>query len=306
MGKDSAIEWTDHTFNPWWGCKKFRPSGGCMNCYAETWATRFGFSVWGDGPRRFFGERHWNDPRRWNRRAEGNRQKALVFCGSMCDIFEGRDDLNPARLKLWHLIEETPNLIWLLLTKRPADIGLMLPLRWAWTKGRLPPNVWFGISASNQKELDYTWFTLTALDIWDEKRRPLRAFLSLEPLLEQIDLSAALLSIETGHQARWILAGGESGHDARIMPKHVLKDVRRQARQANVPFLFKQWGEFVPDDPAHQPLGGIPAEVLARARKYICDGDTYRRVGKRWAGNWLDGQQYLEFPAEFGRNIKPS
>ena len=100
MGKDSEIEWTHHTFNPWWGCSKVSPA--CKNCYAETWAKRVGQNVWGEGSeRRFFGEKHWGEPLIWNRAAEAAKQRARVFCASMADVFEDRSDLDQERLKLW-------------------------------------------------------------------------------------------------------------------------------------------------------------------------------------------------------------
>src|SRR5712671_4682439 len=101
MAKDSRIEWTNHTFNPWWGCVKVSPA--CKHCYAETWARRVGQKIWGArAPRRFFSEAHWNAPRIWNREAEGERRR--VFCASMADVFENRRELYEWRNRLWCLI----------------------------------------------------------------------------------------------------------------------------------------------------------------------------------------------------------
>lgn len=109
MAKDSGIEWTHHTFNPWWGCVKLSPA--CRHCYAESWARRVGMDLWGgDAPRRFFSENHWREPLRWNLEAERLNVRARVFCASMADVFEPRIDLDPWRKKLWHLIEKTPHL----------------------------------------------------------------------------------------------------------------------------------------------------------------------------------------------------
>ena len=79
MGQDTAIAWTDHTFNPWWGCERVSP--GCQHCYAETFAKRTGNAVWGkNADRRFFGDKHWNEPRKWDRAAAEAGRPALVFC----------------------------------------------------------------------------------------------------------------------------------------------------------------------------------------------------------------------------------
>src|SRR5687768_814805 len=85
LAKNSRIEWTNHTFNPWWGCVKV--SEACKHCYAEAWAKRLGSKVWGiNADRRFFGDKHWAEPIRWNAAAEETGQRARVFCASMADV----------------------------------------------------------------------------------------------------------------------------------------------------------------------------------------------------------------------------
>ena len=87
MAQFSSIEWTDHTFNPWWGCTKVSPA--CDHCYAETWARRMGFDIWTRGkPRRFLSDAYWQQPRRWNDNAARTGRRARVFCASMADVFE--------------------------------------------------------------------------------------------------------------------------------------------------------------------------------------------------------------------------
>src|SRR5258707_547906 len=126
MSQQSAIEWTDHTYNPWWGCTKI--SAGCDHCYADTLSTRYGHDVWGpDAPRRFFGDKHWAEPIKWDRDAAAAGVRRRVFCGSMCDWAEGRHDQAEARTRLFALIEATPNLDWQLLTKRPGAIPHLVP-----------------------------------------------------------------------------------------------------------------------------------------------------------------------------------
>ena len=224
MGEHSGISWTDATFNPWWGCTKVSPA--CKNCYADTWARRTGASLWGDAaPRRFFGDKHWAEPLRWNAAAEKAGVRRRVFCASMADVFEARGELDPHRERLWRLIEATPHLDWLLLTKRPENIAKML--------GTATPNVWLGTTVENEEMA--------------EKRVPALLsnpatvhFLSCEPLLGPLDLRPWLVS---DTHVSWVLVGGESGGGARPMQPAWALDIRDQCMAAEVPFHFKQWGE---------------------------------------------------------------
>ena len=170
MGRDSEIEWTHHTFNPWWGCTKVSPA--CENCYAEAWAKRVGSDVWGaKAERRFFGAKHWKEPELWNDAAERLGIRYRVFCASMADVFESRADLKPERAKLWEVITKTPALDWLLLTKRPQNIAKMVP----WGK-KWPDNVWIGTTVEDQKFAALRLPHLLALPAAVR-------FLSCEPLL---------------------------------------------------------------------------------------------------------------------------
>src|SRR5690348_1510361 len=109
--KGTSIAWTRHTFNPWWGCTKVSP--GCTNCYAESMDKRIGGDHWGvHAERRFFGEAHWRQPLLWNAEAKHLGERHRVFCASMADIFEDRDDLVPHRDRLWSLIQACDSLDW--------------------------------------------------------------------------------------------------------------------------------------------------------------------------------------------------
>ena len=137
MAKNSAIEWTDHTFNPWEGCTKISPA--CDNCYAAERAARYKTVEWG-GPRRRTSKSNWNKPLKWERQAstfafeEGRRQR--VFCASLADVFDNQVP-EEWRADLWDLIRACPSLDWLLLTKRPQNIEKMLPEFWDEIKGRI-------------------------------------------------------------------------------------------------------------------------------------------------------------------------
>lgn len=268
MAKNSRIEWTTHTFNPWWGCVKMSPA--CKHCYAESWAKRVGSRVWGKAaPRRFFGDKHWQEPQKWNAEADKQGLRARVFCASMADVFEDRSDLDVWRDRLWTLIEETPALDWLLLTKRP-DLVLD-KVRWtnAW-----PKNVWIGTTVENQH--------------WAKKRLPELSkipasvrFISAEPLLGPIDLS------EWSDQIDWVITGGESGPKARPSSPSWFRHLLNQCMASSIPFHFKQWGDWGPG----QGLNLASARVAKAA-----DGTTMLRVGKKVAGRTLDGTTWDGLP----------
>ncbi len=222
MAKDSPIEWTDDTFNPWWGCAKV--SSGCENCYAEVFAKRFGHNVWGKrGDRRRFGDAHWAKPLRWNRDAGIAGVRRRVFCASMADVF---DEMAPEedQIRLWNLIQETPNLDWLLLTKRPHRVRAAIPNNWLHSPR---PNVWFGTSVERMDVID-------RVHELREVPAALR-FLSIEPLLGELR-GIPLDGID------WVIVGGESGAKSRPMSPDWVRQIQQQCVSASVPFFFKQWG----------------------------------------------------------------
>ena len=209
-------------------------SPACDNCYAEVWAHRLGQDLWGPREaRRFFGDNHWREPLRWNAEAENEQRRARVFCASMADVFEWRADLNEQRARLWQLINQTPNLDWLLLTKRPQHILRMTP--WG---DRWPDNVWVGTTVENQRFAD--------LRLPQLLRVPARVrFLSCEPLLGPLNLQSWFN--RTGyHPIDWIIVGGESGVHSRPMHPDWALGLLEQCQTAQVPFHFKQWGHWGP------------------------------------------------------------
>lgn len=268
MAKNSKIEWTTHTFNPWWGCVKMSPA--CKHCYAESWAKRVGNKVWGiSAERRFFGGKHWSEPLKWNAAAAASGERARVFCASMGDVFEHREDLDVWRDKLWELIEATPSLDWLLLTKRPDRVNDCVP----WSD-RWPSNVWLGTTVENQ--------------IWADKRLPSLAstgaavrFISAEPLLGPVDIQPWADDID------WVITGGESGPKARPSSPSWFRQLLNQCMASEIPFHFKQWGDWAPGQ-------GIN---LAKARSASAeDGTTMLRLGKKAAGRVLDGATWDGLP----------
>lgn len=304
MGENSKIEWTQHTFNAWIGCTKV--AAGCANCYAEILMDRrYGKAQWGpNGTRVLTSPSNWAKPLKWNRDAEKAGVRARVFCASLADVFEDwsgpilnsdgtgnavlEDDpprsramtLDDVRQDLFRLIDATPHLDWLLLTKRPENILEMWPR--GWTGAECRPNVWLGTSIATQADADKNIPKLL-------KCRDLSPvlFLSMEPLLGPVDLMidgecsdwacgvCGSNNVDTevrvaeddvstyacnscgyvggGEDADWksmidwVIVGGESGPGARPMHPQWARDIRDQCQTAGVPFFFKQWGEYICD-----------------------------------------------------------
>ncbi len=326
MSENTKIEWADHTFNPWEGCQKVGP--GCDHCYAETRNARFGGGQtvnWGPGaPRRRTSAANWRKPLQWNACHEaffaehGLRQR--VFCASLADVFDNAVSAQ-WRFDLLRLIVETPNLDWLLLTKRISNAAEMLEQamraltigREGWRDNNLP-NVWLGVTICNQEEADRDIPKLLAV--------PARVrFLSMEPLLGPVRLQPCWLEGEWEQGAfpslDWVIVGGESGPGARPMHPDWARGLRDQCAAAGVPFLFKQWGEYLPwthfnsariDDPPEQKRFstmerrgehwedvGYPMWCDS-ADGAIDDMQCLGRVGKKAAGRLLDGVQHDGFP----------
>jgi protein gp37 len=221
MAERTLIAWTDHTFNIAWGC--WVKSPGCANCYADAGATRYGFDIWGkDKPRRTFGEKHWSQPLKWNKAAEAEGRRHRVFCSSMTDWALPDPIIAGERVKMWELIRRTPWLDWQLLTKRSELIAEYLPGDW----GNGYPNVWHGVSVENRKH------GLPRID--DLRTIPCGIrYLSCEPLLEDLG-DVDLRGIH------WVIAGGESGANYRLMDHDWARGLRDQCAAKGVSFFFKQ------------------------------------------------------------------
>ena len=269
--KDSKIQWTDHTFNPWIGCTKVSP--GCLNCYAEAMDLRFtGGAHWGKGAaRRRTSAANWKQPMKWDReslnawcaaRGQGvsftEPRRPRVFCASLADWL---DDEVPIEwlADLLDLIRRTPHLDWLLLTKRPEnwkarlddiltreaipedDDGRPTLSDWIldWYNGKPPSNVWMGTSVEDQTRADQRIPQL--LEIPAKVR-----FLSCEPLLGLVDLAYSAFngadSLSKIAGIHWVICGGESGRSAREMDKDWARFLYAQCHRAGIAFFMKQMG----------------------------------------------------------------
>lgn len=265
MGQDSKIEWTHHTFNIVWGCVQVSPA--CSDCYAKRLAERYGFDVWGkDKPRRVLGEAYWREPLKWNRNAQQSGERKRVFCSSMADVFEDHPTVAEQRLRLWPLIESTPWLDWLLLSKRPENMRAMLPQEWLYSPRR---NVWLGATIENQELLEPRADALLGTPAAVH-------FFSCEPLLGPLDIK--------GYRPAWIIAGGESGPRARPSHPDWFRNLRDQSLANGIKFHFKQWGEY----------GPMPAAMLEINSNFRAN-DPYR-FGKKAAGRLLDGRTWDGIP----------
>lgn len=335
MSDATAIEWCDSTFNPWIGCTKVGP--GCDHCYAEADFDHRRHRVqWGAGnPRSRTSPENWRKPLGWNAGHEkffaehGRRRR--VFCASLADVFDNEVPIGWF-LDLLDLIRLTPNLDWLLLTKRignwrtrlerARNYAVTVPhadelIVWisTWLANEPPANVWLGATVVNQVEANRDIPKLL------EASARVR-FLSIEPMLGPIDIDRAMYG--TGRRGcnafgftdgfgeevmlNWVIAGGESGKDARPMHPDWARSLRDQCQSAGVPFLFKQWGEWAPTPmEALRHLGLSKYAHLPKTResdiagtKVLVNGKwvmyPIHRPGKKAAGRLLDGREWNGFP----------
>ncbi|MCI0555541.1 MAG: phage Gp37/Gp68 family protein [Anaerolineae bacterium] len=223
MAENSKIGWTDHTFNTHWGCEKVSP--GCAHCYADAFDHRLGMNHWGkNAPRRFFGEKHWREPLKWNREAKALGVIKKVFSNSMSDICEKRPDLDAPREKVFQMAEETEWLIWMFLTKRPENIYPMMPAHW---RRRPPQNVWWGTTVEGQPYVKPRGDALLSVPA------PVH-FFSHEPLLTPVYLD--------GLRPEWGIVGGESGPLCRPMELEWARSLRDQYKEIGSAFFMKQLG----------------------------------------------------------------
>ena len=315
MSENTNIEWCDSTFNPFIGCTKVSP--GCDNCYAEKLMDhRMHKVVWGAGQERVrTSAANWRKPLAWNAAADafmaahGRRQR--VFCASLADVFD--NEVDPQwRRDLFDLIELTPNLDWLLLTKRIGNVARMVADARShdWLAGQR--NVMLGATIVNQAEADRDIPKLLAVPA-------ARRFLSMEPLLGPVNLTAIPMSggghhefdpIITANVLRrakaypplpsldWVIVGGESGPGARPMSPDWARNLRDQCAAAGVPFLCKQWGEWAPatDHGDTVSVEGVAPFTDRPQWHKFSDGQLMARIGKRAAGRRLDGIEHNGFP----------
>lgn len=314
MGKNSKIEWTHATWNPWYGCKKISP--GCQHCYMYREMTRYNTF---DPYTVTRSKTTFRNPLKW-------KEPQLVFTCSWSDFFI--QDADAWRAEAWEIIRQTPHLIYQILTKRPENIPDRLPDDW----GSGYPNVYLGVSVENA---DYLWRILCLYRIpatlywvslepllgplnitpwlgylwecpvcgysWDQERclaRPPGITKCKRCYAKDVTYSDVQL-IRKGLQG--VVAGGESGPNARVSHPEWFRSIRDQCQEAHIPFHFKQWGAWCPVSYYELPDKYLTAssEVvkLSRDRLQRISADCLMgKVGKEKAGRLLDGREWNEIP----------
>jgi protein gp37 len=332
MTDHTNIEWCDATVNWWVGCTQISPA--CDHCYAKRIAAPFWGQKWGPGVplQRFEGA--LETLKALDRKAQRLGRPLVVFHNSVSDMFD-KDAPDEWRMDAFQGMADTPNLIHLVLTKRIGNVrpytqrdGLAFDLI---GDGR----VRLGITVCNQEEADRDIPKLLAVPA-------AQRFLSLEPLLGPVDLRDPPNDIgeprysyldqelrDQGNGIDWVIVGGESGPGARPMHPDWARSLRDQCQAAGVPFLFKQWGEWLPGQNEfheqassksaahHQDGRWGPTDTKVNDRNYVTwnpSGDMrmgslidalidYRvhawaeRVGKKASGRLLDGVEHNGRPA---------
>lgn len=285
----TKIEWTDETWNPVTGCQQVSP--GCDHCYAKTWAGR----QMGEWKGRAFEQVRCHEDRL---EIPARRKKPTrFFVNSMSDLFH-KDVPDEFIEQVFLVMLGSPQHTFQVLTKRPERMRRFIPsfLRFF----REPKNAWLGVSVENA---GYKW----RIDMLRETPAAIR-FLSIEPLLGDV----GELNLDGIH---WVIVGGESGPGARPMHQQWALSILRQCEAANVPFFFKQWGEWKPLGTLNgiiplvigdkrravvfrdgtlvtdKTLLTVPAEKYARA-----NAEMIERVGKKKAGRELAGRTWDEYP----------
>jgi len=275
MGETTEISWCSSTFNPWLGCTNISP--GCDHCYAESWSKRSGLVRWGNNPRRRTSAANWRKPLEWNedaprfQREHGHRQR--VFCASLADWLDNQVD-RQWRADLLSLIEATPLLDWLLLTKRPQNALKLVPREWF---GR--HNVWIGITAEDEAHYRQRWPIAAKIPA-------VVRFISYEPAIGPLGPRLQLGDDPTVPD--WLIIGGESGGNARRMDVTWAQQARDLCLEYGVACFFKQFG-IPQNNPIYRER---PTQACAfSGTRRVAHFDPH---GK--GGSLLDGRPWKEYP----------
>lgn len=301
MGKVTAIEWTDATWNPIRGCS--RVSEGCRNCYAESVAARFSgpgqayeglasFQIIGQGTPAERVEPHWrggirfieqhlHDPIRW-------KQPRRIFVNSMSDLFHPRMT-GEWLAEIFDVMARAPQHTYQILTKRPermldalraaGDPDVAPAFENTYGQSWPPANWWFGVSIEDQETASHRLPILAQCPIEN-------TFASYEPALGPVNW----FETDFADTLEWLICGGESGPHARPMHPDWARAARTFCEFHGIPFFFKQWGAWKPN-----ATGRIRDNSTGHIT-HMKDSAEMARVGKHRAGALLDGVESKEFP----------
>lgn len=297
MADETLISWADMTFNPWVGCTRVSPA--CDGCYAaHLMETRMGRVTWG-GPGVGAGTRdrtsagNWRKPVAWDKKAAATGSRPFVFCSSLADVFDNEIP-NEWRADLFALIHDTPNLVWLLLTKRPQNIVKLFDSI-SFDRGAWPKNAAIGTTVEDQKRAD---INLPALQVAKVELKPLFTFGSFEPLLGPVVIPSVFMP-------DWVITGGETdqgAHKARPTHPDWFRSLRDQCTAAGAAYHHKQNGEWLPWIPLKGNPDGKPIEHVMKDGSAYYHGNygsslqSMIKVGKHSSGRLLDGVEHNAFP----------
>lgn len=337
MAADTAIEWADSTFNAWSGCTKVSPA--CRNCYAERWAKRIGRGWGETEPRVITAPDYWSNLDKWKRadaRAPAGTPPRLVFVNSLSDFFDEWPGqvVNHKYGPLWINPEEPlaypiselgplhsgtcvpytldhlrarmlgemlllPDMIFLVLTKRPDLAAAMLRKAWQMVcrvrgthyhgligeaLATFLPNVWIGTTVEADQ---YKYRIRHAAGLGASV-----TFVSHEPAFDAIKLNDFdVPGVRIGSMVDWIITGGESG-SRKILSPAIVRTMRDQCKSFDIPFFFKQWGEVIP----RGEVGASGKVITGGDLVETHEGVEFVRCGVKIAGNHIDGQRHQEWP----------
>jgi protein gp37 len=245
VGEQTKIPWCHHTFNGWLGCEKV--SDACAHCYAEVTTPvnayrAKGLELWGHGAaRQITGKAVWRAPMKWDREAREAGERRRVFAFSLADVFEDRRDLDMARRDFFSLVVETPNLDWLVLTKRIDRVLDLVPS--TWRTGGFPRNWWQGVTVESERGAHTFIDDATGKVAYRPDEHRLRwlaripsvvRFVSCEPMLDRINFDPWLDAFD------WIIFGGESGRRPRDFSVPHLRNAMWQCESKKI--FVKQVG----------------------------------------------------------------
>lgn len=308
MGTDTKIPWCDHTWNPFIGCTW--ASAGCDNCYAkawnDTWFPKLDFGT----PRRASKQKQREPLARYGKGPNKGEYKwksgDTVFVCSLSDFWH-ENVPDSWRLDAFAIMSQRPDLTFMILTKRPlimtSNDGAWMPYKYSMLKPVSTDNIWMGITAEDQKRLDFRNEIL-------QDTPAARRFLSLEPLIGAIDILPAIeMQSGNGRRIHWVIVGGESGVNARPMHPNWVRAIRDRCVEYEIPFFFKQWGRWSPVKPRTEPSDsrvkhhrGVWLRLdgtIGQKHKYSTDV-LMLEMNKHTSGRTLDGREWSQIPKREG------